>query len=154
MGKDSVDSTAIAYTLYCPGIESPRGQDTPHSSRRAAGPTQPPTQWVPGRSPGVKCPGRGVDHPLPSSAEVKERVRLQLYSPSVPSWQEWTLPLATQYTKDLHFQTKQFLQVHVFTTLAKTDRKSPGSKQATNNSKCFLYLTLYRLRYNIFGLAC
>ena len=35
---------------------------------------------------GVKQPGRGVDHPLPSSAEVKERVELYLYSPSGPSW--------------------------------------------------------------------
>jgi hypothetical protein len=35
---------------------------------------------------GVKRPGRGVDHPPPSSAEVKERVGLYLYSPSVPSW--------------------------------------------------------------------
>jgi hypothetical protein len=36
--------------------------------------------------PGVKRPGRGVDHPPPSSAEVKERVELYLYSPSGPSW--------------------------------------------------------------------
>jgi hypothetical protein len=35
---------------------------------------------------GVKRPGRGVDHPPPSSAEVKERVELYLYSPSGPSW--------------------------------------------------------------------
>jgi len=36
--------------------------------------------------PGVKRPGRGVDHPLPSSAEVKERAELYLYSsgPSSP----------------------------------------------------------------------
>jgi len=33
----------------------------------------------------VKRPGRGVDHP-PSSAEVKERVELYLYSPPGPSW--------------------------------------------------------------------
>jgi hypothetical protein len=36
--------------------------------------------------PGVKRPGRGVDHPPPSSARVKERVELYLYSPSGPSW--------------------------------------------------------------------
>jgi len=36
--------------------------------------------------PGVKRPGRGIDHPPPSSAEVKERVELYLYSSSVPSW--------------------------------------------------------------------
>ena len=35
---------------------------------------------------GVKRLGRGVDHPPPSSAEVKERVELYLYSPSGPSW--------------------------------------------------------------------
>jgi hypothetical protein len=34
--------------------------------------------------PGVKWSGRGVDHPLPSSAEVKERIELYLYSPSGP----------------------------------------------------------------------
>jgi hypothetical protein len=42
-------------------------------SRTTLGPTQPPTQWVPGAlSLGVKRPGREADHSLPSSAEVKE----------------------------------------------------------------------------------
>jgi hypothetical protein len=36
--------------------------------------------------PGKKQPGRGVDHPPPSSAEVKERVQLYLYFPSGPLW--------------------------------------------------------------------
>ena len=31
--------------------------------------------------PGVKRPGRDFDHPLTSSAEVKETVELYLYSP-------------------------------------------------------------------------
>jgi hypothetical protein len=35
---------------------------------------------------GTGRPGRGVDHPSSSSAEVKERVELYLYSPSGPSW--------------------------------------------------------------------
>jgi len=39
-----------------------------------------------GSLPGGKRPGRGVDHPPPSSAEVKERVELYLYSPYGPSW--------------------------------------------------------------------
>jgi hypothetical protein len=47
-----------------------------------------------GSFPGVKGPGRGVDHPPPSSANVKERVELYLYSPSGSSWPVlgWTLP--------------------------------------------------------------
>jgi len=34
-----------------------------------------------GSFPGVKRPGRGVDHPPPFSAEVKERVEIYLCSP-------------------------------------------------------------------------
>ena len=40
--------------------------------------------WV--SFPGVKRPGRDVDHPPPSIAEVKKRVELYLYSLSGPSW--------------------------------------------------------------------
>ena len=36
--------------------------------------------------PGVKRLGRGVHHPSPSSAQVKERVELYLYSPCEFSW--------------------------------------------------------------------
>ena len=35
-----------------------------------------------GSSPGVKRPGRGADHPPPSSAEVKKELELYLY----PLW--------------------------------------------------------------------
>jgi hypothetical protein len=35
---------------------------------------------------GIKWPGRGVDHPPPSLAEVKEVVELYLFAPSGPSW--------------------------------------------------------------------
>jgi len=35
---------------------------------------------------GVKRPGGGVGHPLPSSAEVNERVEIYVYFPSGPSW--------------------------------------------------------------------
>ena len=36
--------------------------------------------------PGVKLPGRGVNHPPPPSAEVKERVELYVYSISESPW--------------------------------------------------------------------
>jgi len=39
-----------------------------------------------GSFPGVKRPGRGVDHPSPSSAEVEGRVELYVCSPSGLSW--------------------------------------------------------------------
>jgi len=44
--------------------------------------------------PGKNRPGRGVDHPPPSSVEVKGRVELYFYSPSGPSWPLlwWNLP--------------------------------------------------------------
>jgi hypothetical protein len=35
---------------------------------------------------GVKRPGRGVDHPPPSSAVVEGRVELYIYSPSGSTW--------------------------------------------------------------------
>ena len=45
--------------------------------------------------PGVKRTGRGTEHPISSSAKVKERVELCLYSLSGPSWPVigWTLNL-------------------------------------------------------------
>ena len=56
----------IGYRLDGMRIESRWGRDFPHQSRSDLGPTQPPTQWVPGLSPGVKS-GRCVTltpHPL------------------------------------------------------------------------------------------
>ena len=72
-GQDSSVGIATHHGLDGPGIESQ--WDFLHPSRPALGPTQPPIQWVPGLSQGVK-------RPSPSSAEVKERVQLYLYSSS------------------------------------------------------------------------
>jgi hypothetical protein len=66
----SVD-IATDYGLDGPGIESRWGQDFSHTSRLALGSTQPPVQWVPGLSWGVKRPGRGADQPPSPSAEVE-----------------------------------------------------------------------------------
>ena len=99
MGQDSSVGIANRYGLDGRGIESRYGRDLPHPSRLALGPTQTSIQWVPGlyngyrvftmgtgSFPEVKRPGRGVDHPPPSSAEVKERVAAYLHSLYWPSW--------------------------------------------------------------------
>jgi hypothetical protein len=49
-GRVSSVGIATRYGQDCPGIESRLGRDFPYSSRPALGPTQPPTQWVPGLS--------------------------------------------------------------------------------------------------------
>ena len=84
--RDSSVGIATRHGLDGPGIESRWGKDFPHQSR--------PVLWAhpdsytigTGSFTGVKRPERGVDHPPPSSAEVKERVELYLYSPSGTSW--------------------------------------------------------------------
>jgi hypothetical protein len=111
VGRDRVDGIATRYGLDGPGIESQWGQDFLHTSRPDLGPIQPPIQWIPGLFPvgggggGGKSAGACVDHPHQSSAEVKERVDLYLYSPSGPSWPVIgrTLLLPLLYTLNVRF---------------------------------------------------
>ena len=58
--------------------------------------------------------GRGLDHPHPSSAEVKDRVELYLYSPFGPSWPVLgrTLPF-TFYSRNNRAVTQQLTLVQV-----------------------------------------
>ena len=57
VGRDGVVDIATRYGLDGPGIESRWGQDFPHTSRPALGPTQPPVQCAPGLLPGGKAAG-------------------------------------------------------------------------------------------------
>jgi len=68
--QDSSVGIATGYGLDGPGIDSlgGEGRDFPYLSRPTLGPTHHPVQWVPGLSPGVKQPGRGVDHTHPHLA--------------------------------------------------------------------------------------
>jgi len=78
----SVVGIATRYGLEGPGIESLWERDFPYRPDRPWG--SPSFLYNGPRVffPGVKRPGRGVDHPVPSSPEVKERVELYLYSPN------------------------------------------------------------------------
>jgi hypothetical protein len=75
------------------------GRDLPHPSRPALASIQPAVRWVSGlfwRGGGVKRLERDVDHSPASSAEVKERVELFLYS-SGSLWQVIGRILSSSY---------------------------------------------------------
>jgi hypothetical protein len=62
--RDSAVGIATPYGLEGPGIEFRWGRNFPHPSRPTLRPIQPPIQWVPGLSRGLKRPGRGLTtHP-------------------------------------------------------------------------------------------
>ena len=80
---------ATGYGVDGPGIESHwGGGGTRFSALVQIGPEARSASYTMGTGSfqGVKRPGRDVDHPPPSSAEVKESVELYLYSISGPSW--------------------------------------------------------------------
>ena len=85
-GRDSAVGIATRYGLDGPGIESRWGAR--FSAPVQTGPGAHPASYTMGTGsfPGVKRPGRDVDHPPPSSAEVEGRAELYIYSPSGPSW--------------------------------------------------------------------
>jgi hypothetical protein len=57
VGRHSAVGIVTCYRLEGPGIESRRGRDFPHPSRRSLGPIQPPVQWVPALFHGGKAAG-------------------------------------------------------------------------------------------------
>ena len=80
----SVQRLATGWTVR---TSNPGGGEVLHA--RPDRPWGPPSLLYNGYRvsfPEVKRPGRGVDHSLPSSAEVKESVELYFCFPSVPSW--------------------------------------------------------------------
>jgi len=86
LGRDSSVGVATRYELDVLGIEYEWGEIFLTRPDRPWGPPSILYKRYRVSLPGVRRPGRGVDHPLTSSAEVKERVELYLYSTSGPSW--------------------------------------------------------------------
>jgi hypothetical protein len=75
---------ATRYKLDGLGTESQWGLR--FSAPIQTGPGAHPAFCTMGLFPRSKAAGRAVDHPPPSSVEVKERVELYLFFPSGPSW--------------------------------------------------------------------
>ena len=77
---------ATRYGLDRPGIESRWGSRFCAPIQTGSGVN--PASYIMGTGsfPGVKRPGRGVDHPPTSSAEVERRVELYICSTSGLSW--------------------------------------------------------------------
>jgi hypothetical protein len=84
-GRESVVNIATRYRLDGSGFEPWWGQEivSSHPSRLTPQLTEPSVKRSAGLFPRVKWPRRGVDHPPSSRTEVKEGVKLYLYSPSV-----------------------------------------------------------------------
>ena len=83
MGRDSLVGIASRYGMGGPGIESRErrgGQIFRSRPHRTWGPSSPLCNGYRFYFPGVMRPGRGVNHSPPSTAEIKERIELCLYS--------------------------------------------------------------------------
>ena len=76
VGLDSSVGMATRYGLDGPGIDPGVGEILRPRPYRSWGPPSLLYNRNRGSFPGVKRPERGVNHPPPSSAEVKERVEL------------------------------------------------------------------------------
>jgi len=85
-GRDSAVGMVTRYGPGSPEIESRWGAR--FSAPVQTGPGVHPVSYTMGTGffQGVKGPGRGVDHPHTSSAEVEERVEQYIYFPSGPLW--------------------------------------------------------------------
>jgi hypothetical protein len=95
VGRDSSVGIATGYGLDSPGIESKWGARFSAPVQTGSVANLASYTMGTGSFPGVEWLGHGVNHPLLSSAEVKVRVELYLYSASALSW---PLPWQTLHT--------------------------------------------------------
>ena len=134
IGPGSVVRIATGYGLDGRGIESRWRRDFPHLSRPVLGPTQPPVQWVPGLSRGVKS-GRGVTltpHPIlvPWSWKSKAVPLLPLWAVRpVQSLSACTRGAQKKYYRDYYVicKTVRLLGVILLPTTCAGTKKSFGN---------------------------
>ena len=84
--RNSVVGIATRYEMGDQGIEFRCGRNFCTRPDRHCGPYSRSYNGYLGFSPGIKRQRRGVDHQPSSSAEVKERLELYLFSLSGSSW--------------------------------------------------------------------
>ena len=86
VGRDSSVGIATRYGLDGPEDRIPVGARFSEPVQNGPGAHSASCTMGTGSFLGVKRPGRGADHPSPSSAEVEGRVELYICSSSGPSW--------------------------------------------------------------------
>jgi hypothetical protein len=84
--RDSVVGIATCYELESPVIESFVGANFPAPAHTGPGPHPASCSMGTRSFPGVKRSEHGVDHPPPTSVEVKEGVELYINFHSESSW--------------------------------------------------------------------
>jgi len=110
MGRGSSVGIATRYGLDGPGIEFRWGRVSAPVQTGLGAHSASYTMGT-GSLPGVKRPGRGADHPSPSSAEVEGRVELYIYIyiylgmilRSYLNWVNQVNYIAQKARKALHF---------------------------------------------------
>ena len=130
-GRNSSVGITTRYGLGYPGIESRLGRDFPHPSRPALGACPASFTMGTGSFPKVKRLGRGVDHPLPSSAEVEGRVELYIYFHYGPSWPVLgrTLPLHLPIPRRCKVFRTVLPKIQLFNEIQRTCKLHKGQQK-------------------------
>jgi len=100
---------------------------------------------------GVKRPGRSVDHPPPSRAEVKERVKRYLHLTPVPNWHGTGQPSPPS---NLYFCSNNIYDVRYFrciqlAILAAYGLKTSRKKKPVDRPACIITLVLEQFPISI-----
>jgi hypothetical protein len=147
-GRESSVGIATRYGLDGPGIKSRWEAKFSAPLQTGLGAHTASYTMGTGSFPRVKRLRRGIVHPSPSRAEVKERVNLYLYSPSGPSWSvlEWTLN-DTQFYLLLTCPSRKNLLAVICIHPAKSKFSSRGMTNVHKGVSCSLsknFLGFYR----------